>query len=297
MRHGCRAGPHSQAVRRPAAVGPAFATVIDSGGRLIAEHLLSITDGKVHVFDACCGVGTLASRILQSLGSDAARISYLAVDRDSACIDSIRAAQSMFAGFSQFRTLHREVSDLRDIPGKSADLLVLCHALHEIPPREYPGLFSEFNRLLRPDRGRMLLIDLEELPEGESESIAITWRGSEVREFLSAAGLIPALSLHQKATDVFQIKLAATSPESFSQDRMHSKIQALLSEALPRLIEARSRINAQRVLNRTDYKRWLVLTGTIARIAEELIALASFPCYASGESTRGSIRTASRKST
>ena len=122
-------------------------TVISELSRL----LLDSGEDPICMLDACCGVGSLPKRIVQSMGQKIERISYLAIDEHPTSIKSIRVQERDFDGFKSFKLIQREVFDLPDLDTGSIDLIVLNNALHEIPPRHFPRMLSTFNNLLSPE--------------------------------------------------------------------------------------------------------------------------------------------------
>jgi ubiquinone/menaquinone biosynthesis C-methylase UbiE len=255
----------------PAPLGSRSSIREDAVVREVAR-LLAETPDSIEVLDACCGAGTLAKRILRGIEPDSRRVSYLAIDRDSASIDSIKSEADAFKGFQRFRPLQREVSDLHDLPSGSIDLVVLNNVLHEIQPRLYPEMFSEFNRLLRQSIGRVAIVDMEELPDDSPEAIAITWRGSELEQILHTGGFAPELSLHEKSTRVYQLHVRPVDG-SVDRNAMRTQITALLLGKVPMIAAARRQVEARLAGGGGDLRQWLVLTGTLARYADELLAL------------------------
>jgi ubiquinone/menaquinone biosynthesis C-methylase UbiE len=242
-------------------------TVISEISRLLLSHA-----GVINVLDACCGLGTLPKRIIQSLGDKANRVSFWAVDQDPTCISLIRGQQREFAEFQNFQIMQRHVSDLDGLTIGSMDLIVLNNALHEIPPRHYPSMFATFNKLLNSDHGFVCVIDMETLPTDSAESIAISWSGAEVEQFLRAGGLSPVVTRHPKMTMVYQVHTRHT-PNSVDETAMRQQIVASIKTRMKEAIVARQKIQLMSNSNISSFREWIVLTGTIARCAEELHAM------------------------
>jgi ubiquinone/menaquinone biosynthesis C-methylase UbiE len=242
--------------------------VIREIARLLAEH----KGTQVRVLDACCGVASLPKRVLRSVAPEAPRIAYWAVDRDTGCIETVKSQIEDYRAFASFSVLQRQAWDLSGLDGHSMDLIVLNNTLHEIPPHLYPGMFAVFNQLLDPERGRMCIVDMEILPADAPEAIAITWEGTEVQRFLDAGGLAPELTLHDKQMTVYQAH-CKPAPHGVNQEDMRLEIGTLLRRKLSDAIIQRQRIEAALLSGRKDYRAWLVVTGTIARLAEEIAAL------------------------
>jgi ubiquinone/menaquinone biosynthesis C-methylase UbiE len=171
--------------------------------------LLALHDSPIRVIDICCGKSPLANLLLRFfMPAQLSRIEYLALDRDTQCIEAVRSRYAATHILRRFEALQREVCDLQGIPGfgeGSVDLIVLCNALHEIPPRHYPTMFESLDRLLNRERGSICLVDMEELPEDSPEANAITWQCSDVKEFLEAGNFSCISSLHPKSVVVYQM--------------------------------------------------------------------------------------------
>jgi len=241
----------------------------DAAVREIAR-LLGEYAGPVRVLDACCGFGNLPRQVLRSMRADIDRISFCAVDRDTGSIEAIRSKIDLFNGFLAFDLMQREVWDLAGLDSHTVDLIVLNNALREIPPSSYSKLFSVFNSLLRPDRGRICIIDMESQPVDAPESIAINWDGTEAKRFLAAGGFAPELTLHDKQTTVYQLH-CRHSPAGVDGAAMTGELRALLEIKLHAALERR------RNPSRRNHQEWLVATGTVARCVEELTAFGAFP--------------------
>lgn len=240
----------------------------------LSRLLLDSGEEAINLLDACCGVGTLAKRIVQSMGDEISRISYIAIDEHPASIRSIRVQEREFSGFRSFKFIQRQISDLDDLAGNSVDLIVLNNALHEIPPRLFPKMFTCFNGLLNTERGLLCVVDMESLPEDQPESLAIPWNADEVAQFLKAGGLSAVVTRHPKLTMVYHAQVKH-SLSGVDESKMLERIQSLLQSKLSDSVIERQRLEATLLSNPSKLREWVVLTGTIARYAEELQALAS----------------------
>lgn len=244
-------------------------TVIGELSRL----MLDSGEDPISMLDACCGMGSLPKRIIQSMGEKIGRISYLAVDEHPTSIKSIRVQERDFDGFRSFKLIQREVFDLPDLDSGSIDLIVLNNALHEIPPRYFPKMLSTFNALLNPSKGLLCIVDMEGLPDDEPESLAITWRGGEVEEFLRVGGLAPVVTVHPKLTIVYHARVRFTT-SGIDERKMLECIKKILERKLSAAINTRQKLEADLLSNPALLREWIVSTGTIARCAEELHAIA-----------------------
>lgn len=236
----------------------------------ISRLLIDADSEQISVLDACCGLATLPRRILQSLTEGIDRISYMAVDEDPNSIRLIKSLQDEFQRFKNFTPFQRQISDLKDLPKGTIDLVVINNALHEIPPRLYPDIFATFNDLLHHVRGSICIVDMESLPEDAPESIAINWSGEEIEAILKAGCFAPVVTRHPKNIIVYKAQVKhATVVDTVA---MRNQIITLLRKKLAGAIEAREKVAAVMSADTSQLQHWLVLTGTIARFAEELHA-------------------------
>jgi len=196
------------------------------------------------------------------------------VDRDTGCVETLKSLRFEFTGFSDFRIMQRQASDLADFEQGGADLIVLNNALHEISPHLYPELFSNFNCLLQPVRGRICVVDMESLPADSPEAIAINWSAAEVRTFLRAAGFSPEVTLHQKQTIVYQAH-ARHVPEGIDEGAIRLVIREMLLGKLNAAINLRRQLDAALARGADEFRSWLVITGSIARLSEVLAAMSA----------------------
>jgi len=240
--------------------------VVRELARLLAEDA-----GAVRVIDACCGLASLPRRIISAIGVQVARIEYVAIERDAACVDMMRTFEEDFKAFGSFRSLLRDVCDLTGVEFPPAHLVVLNNVLHEIPPRHFPQMFASLNGLLCPDRGRICVIDMESLPLDSPEAIAIPWTASEVVDLLKAAGFNPESTTHEKSVRVYQVHFRRA--ENIDKSAMRAALQAHISRKLDTAIRARRRIEALLGSGSDHFREWVVTTGTVARLADELAAI------------------------
>ena len=246
-------------------------TVIREISRFLSDH----PHGTIHILDACCGQATLPKQLIKSISDRVGRIAYCGIDHNPNYIRSVeiemRAAKQRF---ESFHCIAREISDLEGLPGYPFDLIVLSNTLHEISPATYPTMFTQLNSLLNPARGQVCIIDMENLPAEEPEAVAITWHGDEVVKFLKAGGLKASLSQHPKRVMVYQVDIKHTADE-IDESAMTAEIHAILNAKMVQAIDQRQEAQVSLVSKKADFRKWLVLTGTIARCAEEITALAN----------------------
>jgi len=241
--------------------------------------LLSVIPGDrggVHLMDVCCGEAALAEGLMRSMdNTKIGQVHYLGVDQERWYINRNRSRRASFAHFGGFEVELCEVSGLSGLqhrPEGGFDLAVLCNTLHEIPPRFFPMMFDALNSLLKVPSGLLYLIDMETLPDDSPESIAIMWNQEEVVGMLRAGGLTAASTVHHKSVDVCSVVIEY-SASGVDQEGMKRKIVEILSSKLHRVIEERRGVELDLETRNGEYRKWVVLTGTIARCAEELDAL------------------------
>jgi hypothetical protein len=233
--------------------------------RLLADH-----KGKIRVIDTCCGFGGLARRILLAMETEVQRIDYVAVDRDSACIDRMILSGDDFKSFGSFKPLLRDVCDLGGVGLADAHLVILNNVLHEIPPRIFPQMFVSLNALLCPNDGRICLIDMESLPADFPEANAISWTTSEIVEILIASGFKPEASTHDKSVRVYQIHCRRIA--KINEAAMRAAIRIKLRQKLDVGIKMLQKIEASPALGADNILNLFMITVTIARLTVELSA-------------------------
>lgn len=243
--------------------------VIQEVGRLLAER----PGGVVRVLDACCGYGTLARHLLTGLGAEAAgRVEYFALDASGSCVNRVRKQTEVTAAFARFECRLRDAWDCPQEWAGSVHMIVLTNALHELPPHRFPELFDGFNRLLVPDHGRVCVVDMEDLPAGEPEAVAINWTRGEAEQFFRAGGFQATVTAHPKSVGVFQALVRQTA-NRVKVPEMLGELTRLLRAKLKAAVGIRTGLDEGFHSDAELLIRWVVLTGTIARLAEELLAV------------------------
>jgi ubiquinone/menaquinone biosynthesis C-methylase UbiE len=234
-------------------------------------RLLGETKNPIRVVDACCGLAGLPRRVITSIGNEVGRIEYLAIERDASCVEVVRTFEDDFRIFGSFKLILRDVCDLEGINAPPADLVILNNVLHEIAPRQFAEMFASLNVLLRPDGGHICVIDMESLPDDAPEAIAIPWSGKEVVDVLAAGGFSPTLTTHKKSVVVYQIHVRRV--DKVDAAAMTKKVKFYLQKKLGDAVRLRRKFSALIASGGDDFRRWVVATGQVARLAEELLAL------------------------
>ncbi|MDB5308214.1 MAG: Methyltransferase domain [Gemmataceae bacterium] len=237
------------------------------------RRLLGDLTGTVRVVEVCCGYGTLARHLANGLGREARRVEYFGLDVDWGCV---KRAMKNDAYQADFRSYHCQVRDAWDCPGEwagTAHLVVLNNALHELPPHRYPELFGGFNRLLVSGVGWVCVVDMESLPAGDPEAVAINWTRAEAERLLAAGGFKAGVSAHPKSrANVFLAQVEHATAE-VDVRQMLTETREVLHQKLAAAVRQRQGIDDGFHEDTEQLMRWVVLTGTIARIAEEVLAV------------------------
>jgi len=234
------------------------------------SRILGEQQGIVRIIDACCGLANLPRRVIKALGNDISRVEYIAVEREAICVELMRAQEEEFRGFASFTPVLRDVRDLAGSEFSGAHLVVLNNVIHEIAPRYFPDIFAAINALLSR-QGRICVIDMEALPADAPEAIAINWTASEFTEILKSAGFQPERSVHQKSVAVYQVHMRAVG--SIHKRSMLLAIYSQVISKLDAAIRARRQADVAVASKAGDHADWLVKTGTVARLADEALAL------------------------
>ena len=154
----------------------------------IADLLGDHPRPQFRVLDACCGLGGLALHLANNLTDRASKVVYLGIDQNA---QHITRARKLQAAKSKLHSTEYRVGEVWYLPVEwhaTIDLVVLSNTLHELPPHKFPELFEALNKVIAPDVGRVCIIDMEELPLGEPEAIAINWKLEDVEAILTAGG-------------------------------------------------------------------------------------------------------------
>lgn len=232
---------------------------------------LRATSGEIVVIDVCSGLSVVAKRIIEALGTEAKRVCYWGIDRDKDCIDTVSADASTFDELASFNPVLRDACDIEVCSANTVDLIVLNNALHEIPPRLFPKLFANFSRMLKPGTGRICVVDMVDLPAEAPESIAITWTSQEVIDILRAAGFRASATNHQKSVPVFRI-VAEKLPGDLRATDMANQLMVCLRQKLSAAVSQYRAVRKGK-LDGAGLISWVVAAGTVARIADEILAL------------------------
>lgn len=221
------------------------------------------------VLDACCGLGGLASHLANNLSGRSKRVAYMGIDQNA---QYIAKARKTTGAKDKLCSVEYRIGEVWHLPiewqGK-IDLVVLSNTLHELPPHKYPQLFEAFNKAIDVENGRVCLIDMEELPLGEPEAVAINWKLEEVEAFLQAGGFQVAPSNHPKSVGVFRVLVKPA--EVLNPLAMLKEIRIQLRKKLQLLALDRAELSEDVYADDDELLTWIVLTGSIARCAEELL--------------------------
>lgn len=147
----------------------------------IRDKLKPLTSGnkKLRILDYGAGKGRLISNMSDlSYGAERClinKIDYVAYNKPSENLkcegqelkDEEYCKLAITKAYGSCE--NRYLDDLKPLPDKSFDVVVMCNTLHEIPPTDWEGLFSEngeISRLLSDD-GLLLLVEDHQIPTGE----------------------------------------------------------------------------------------------------------------------------------
>ncbi|MFN0052937.1 MAG: class I SAM-dependent methyltransferase [Planctomycetales bacterium] len=224
---------------------------------------------QLRVLDACCGHGGLAAHLANNLSAGASRVAYLGIDQSS---KHIARARRLPLVPEKLHSLEFRLGEVWHLPQEwhaTVDLVVLSNTLHELPSHRFPELFAAFNGVIVPNEGRVCVIDMEELPVGEPEAIAINWKLEEVEAILSAGGFKVTPSNHPKSVAVFRI--VVQHAEKIDSLGMLNEIRSRLRKKLAIHAQERAEAVEEAYVDDDSLLNWIVLTGSVARCAEELL--------------------------
>ncbi|MDQ3674719.1 MAG: class I SAM-dependent methyltransferase [Gemmatimonadota bacterium] len=235
----------------------------------IADFLGSHPRDAFRVLDACCGYGNLAVHLANNLGDRANRVAYFGVDLNAQHIHRARRPHpdKRKLGGAAYR-----VGEIWDLPGEwrgTMDLVVLSNTLHELAPHRFPDLFESLNSIIAADVGRICVIDMEELPPGDPEAVAINWKMEEAEAILKAGGFEVSPSKYPKSVGVLRVQVKQAA--SIDHRGMLGEIAIHLRKKLGSLARDRAELDGQFYEDDDSLLTWIVLTGSVARLAEELL--------------------------
>jgi ubiquinone/menaquinone biosynthesis C-methylase UbiE len=235
----------------------------------IADLLGAHPRPQFRVLDACCGLGGLASHLANNLSGPADRVAYLGIDQNS---QHIGRARKLTVAKNKLHSVEYRIGEVWHLPVEwhsTIDLVVLSNTLHELPPHKYPELFAAFNKVIADDEGRICVIDMEELPVGEPEAIAINWKLEEVEAVLRGGGFEVAPSKFAKSVGVFRVLVKHT--KNINPGGMLREIRSQIRKKLATLTQDRAESAEEAYADDDSLLNWIVLTGSVARCAEELL--------------------------
>jgi ubiquinone/menaquinone biosynthesis C-methylase UbiE len=241
----------------------------DSVIMAIADSLDTHQRAQFRVLDACCGLGGLALHLANNLSGKANKVAYLGIDQNAQFIGRARKSIISKAGLYSVEYRIGEVWHMPVEWHSTVDLVVLSNTLHELPPHKYPELFAIFNQFINEDVGRVCVIDMEELPLGEPESVAINWRLEEVEAILKAGGFEVTPSNHPKSVGVFRV--VVKHAKAVNLLGMLNEIRLRLRSKLKALVGERAELTEDLYEDDDSLLNWVVLTGSVARCTEELL--------------------------
>ena len=138
--------------------------------QVLSDLNLRSGNGAIRLLDFGAGKGRLIEAIAASSDEQSLRIEeaadYVAYDAYSKDRAICEAAIARAYGSSVGRYISKE-ADLHACAAiKPFDKIVMCNALHEIDPAEWPAIFSDFSSLL-DSAGELLIVEDLEIPHGE----------------------------------------------------------------------------------------------------------------------------------
>ncbi|MEI7833105.1 MAG: class I SAM-dependent methyltransferase [bacterium] len=241
------------------------------------------TKRPVKILDVCCGHASIVGHILQSFYDSTLKtsftenISYLGLDQDEIALGKAREHYQVNEDkFHKLSFVKENVVDLspRFPDNDKYDIIIIANCIHEISPSYYPKLFTTFNNLLEPESGVLYLIDIEtSLPESAPECQAIVWTRTELTEIINSGGWEAVSTLHPKTkAKVMSFKLEHI--KQIDEINLRTTIAKVLEKKLSAAIDNRNKIPSVGSYNLSynfeAMQKWIVATGTIARIAEEI---------------------------
>jgi hypothetical protein len=217
----------------------------------------------------CCGEANVARCVMESIGADAGRIHVWAVDGDIGCIEALQNSAAEFSKLASFNPVVRMIPDIGVCANGYAHAIILNNALHEIPPRHFARMFTNFDSLLHRPAGHVYVIDMSELPQDAPECGAILWTGEEVCDVLRAGGLACHCTVHDKSVPVYRVVIQP-SQQIVDDSAINRAVLRHLVKKQEAAIDRLRTIRRDARENHEGVQHWIVAAGAVARLADEV---------------------------
>jgi SAM-dependent methyltransferase len=147
-----------EAVQFRSTVAP-FELCRDSQTQWLVHRLSELESEKPVVLDYGCGNLRLLNGVRQRRDLSS-RIEYIATDEAMPTLESTSPVKFRFM----------PPADVRKLRVSSVDAVALMNVLHEVSVEEFTEIVETVRRVLRPT-GKLLLVDMAMLPEGEYRAV------------------------------------------------------------------------------------------------------------------------------
>jgi len=228
------------------------------------RNLFSGGAERVRVLDVCCGYSSWIDHI-DTIQENASKIEFVGVDMNDECIKYLESNSNKLK-FLSFNCFVRKATDLKGLVNDGKfNLICFTNSLHEIDPSLYYNILSSMNSVVNEKDGKIIITDMEKLPENESESIAINWSKDEIKKILESGGFQPEITQHRKEVNVFQAVIKYT--KSTNEEKMLKTIKQLLINKRKTTIHFIENLEANPIITNSYKKQWLKGIALIARIS------------------------------
>ena len=138
--------------------------------KIILNHS---TEGPISILDIGAGKGRLLSGIAAQLEAQKKNIedyiNYFAYDISTEDKDTCNEVIKSIYQDEKNRLFHSREEFFSSKQDESISIAIMCNVFHEIPPQEWPGLFSPnslINRAIKKD-GHLMIVEDQRIPIGE----------------------------------------------------------------------------------------------------------------------------------
>jgi SAM-dependent methyltransferase len=183
------------------------ATIQNVVDRLANDH------ADLRMLDCGCGDARLAKAMMETGSVDLNRIRYFGFDSDQTLVRSVKSEKEreVFSNYKEFDVRLHDITDPLAYEDRSFDLILVNNIIHEIAAKDIAQVVLKLNKLLTDPKGRLAVIDMEELPLEVCEPWAVPLTADELGKTLRAGGFKPAISRHHKRVWTYRVVIGPIS--------------------------------------------------------------------------------------
>lgn len=145
---------------------------------------------SLKILDYGAGKGRLLANILETDTELLKKTDYVAYDTFTANKDKCEGVINTVYGDETGKRYFNSMSNLKSVHKNSFDVVLLCNVLHEIPPKDWIGLFKNDIDNLLNENGVVLIVEDSQIPIGEKahQHGFIVFDEAQIRELFDIGG-------------------------------------------------------------------------------------------------------------